>query len=638
MKLKTNFSIEQLGKIKPSKDFKIQARQRLMQRIQNNQENPLETLLRTLQSLKVSESFHLAAKERLFYQMNQKNFWEDFFRSFLFNKKLISISTSFAILFVSISLFVMQMPQTVEASNEVRLLILEGNPQVKSLGEEWQEAEQMQIMRIGDKIMTDHNDIVEILFFNNSVTRLDYNTEITINTFSKKQETEEVALELEGGRAWNKVMKAFSDVSDFSVKTHNSLVSAQNATFDVAVQKDQPTKIMVVDHLIDVKILESNTDSVVAKTKVTEGYAVEVQISDEKTMAQAAQITPLEDNSQETNEWMTNNLTKDENHLKQLEEQYTENIVASAGILPTSPLYKVKTTLQNAKEIIAKTDEQELSLEKIKQKFQEAAALKTQSENEKSQIALGEFQALFLEVASNSELNYDLNALLASLQENYITISPESNLYEFKDVLENLQIEITDQPDFLTNKRKTKKLLEAQDLIEKGSIALAQELLVSIQDLEILPLTEDDVLTEENVDKKAVLLQKTEELQILKSMRDKIQTEESGQIMDVLNLIQQETVAEIAELAPPPVEIAAPKPPAIVIVDKELEKQQAVTEFLSKIYLYKSERGQLNSLHSLLKKTPNHKSQIPILVEVRKQLPLEQQHFVTQKILEITKQ
>lgn len=635
MVLKANFTIKQFGEIRPSKDFKNQAKCRLMQRILKLEQSPLEKLLVGFQKIKPSEYFHLQTRERLFYRINQKSFLPTWIKELFTNKKIISIATVTATVFVSFFAFAIQMPQTVEASNEVRLLILGGDPQAKHLGEDWQDASQMQAMRIGDKIKTDYDDVIEILFFDNSVTRLDYNTEITITGFYKQENSEEVALELSQGRVWNKVIKTFADVSDFSIKTHNSLISAQNATFDVAVETNQPIKIMVVDHLIDVKILGSEAENVVAKTKVTEGYAVEVQVSDQKTVAQTAQIKPVEEEQTE-DIWFTENIEKDKAHLKNLQEKHETNIIASAGILPTSPLYSMKKTLQGAKGMIQNADnEQKSRFEQMQQAFQEAAVLKTKSEDEKSKIALGEFKNLFLEASREENLKTELITLLAKLEDDYIAVVPNSDLYEFKEVLQNLQIQITDQPEMLSNKLKTGKLFEAQDLIENGSLELATALLASLNNENEVAL-ENTQTGAQIIDKKLLVLQKTEELQILQSLKDQIREQDVAELAGVLDAIHQNTMQEIALLNPEPKKTLAIAK-KIITVDKEEEEKSTFEEFMSKLNIYKSERGKLNQLQVLLNKMPNHKKNIPVLVEIRKQLPLEQQHLVTQKILEITK-
>lgn len=627
---------EQIGKLTPSKDFKEQAKKRLMQKISQEQSSWLEVLLRDFQNIRPESSFYILSKERLLHKTKQSsnwwfglNLWQ-----LCFNRKSLSLATAFAVFFLSIATFSVYTPQTVEASNTVYLVITKGNPIIKPLGENWQMASQLQELKIGDTIQTDQDDVAEIHFFDNSITRLAYNTEITITAFFKQNQNEKVELELNKGRAWNKVIQAIAGPSEFTVKTHNSSVSAKNATFDIVAGKDQPTAINVIDRLIDVRILQPEMENVIAKTKVAEGYKVEVQVFDEKTVAQNAQITPFE--NVEKDVWMTENLAKDKEYLDDLEKKREEKIIAAAGILPNSPLYKVKQGFEGAKNAMQSSDAKTEDFLQLKKKFQEAAALNATGDLEASNMALIEFQSVFAEMKINENLKTDLETVLLEMQSDYTTVLPGDPDYQIKELLKNLELQVAKSPDEILMKRQTEKLFEAQDLVDQGQSELALGLLASINQSEVI-LTSTGAFLEE--EKKTMILQKTEELQILQALKENAKAVAADDLVALVDNLEQNAVQTISQLTPPPPAPIVPvKPikPVQVAIAKKTDPKLEAQNFIAKIQIYKTKKGQDNQLLTLLNKIPNNPKQLPILVEIRKLLPPEKQYLVTQKMLEVS--
>ncbi len=627
--MKKSLEFKQIGKLTPSKDFRKQAKKRLMLRIRQEKSSWLEDVLYDFQKIHPADTFQIMSKERLLSKIARPtSFVPQWVRRFLLNKKFFSLATSFGILFVSIFSFSVYTPQTVEASNSVYLVITNGDPIIKPLGQNWKMAQQLQELNIGDTIQTDHDDIVEIHFFDSSVTRLANNTELTITDFFKESLDEKIELKLKNGRTWNKVIQAVSNSSDFTVNTHNSSVSTKNATFDILAGTNQPTSINVVDHLIDVKILQSEANSVVAKTKVAGGYKVEVKVSSEKTVAQTAQIKPIE--NEYTNDWFTENKEKDKIHLDNLEKKREEKIIAAAGILPNSPLYPVKKGLEEAKNVITNPDQSTEKLEKITKKFRQAAALSAKAEYSESNVILEEFKNLFQEAKNETALKPQLEKALAEMQNDYTTVLPGTQEYKIKELLRELELQITDQPESVLIKRTAEKLFEAQDLFENGTPELAENLLVSISQNQTSILNSTGAIVAEH--KKTFILQKTEELQILQALKEDVKSAESDKLASLVDTIHQNTIQEINKLTPQP---KKPLKKHIVTVQKDDPKTRA-QEFINKVNIYKTQRGQNNQMLSLLKKIPNNKKQIATLTEIKKLLPVEKQYLITQKILEIT--
>lgn len=636
-------NLNQIGKVSPSKDFCEQAKKRIMQRIRQNQSSWLENLLYEFHLLKPAQTFQKNAKQRLFYKINAPFNWIDLVKQFLPGKRTISLATVFGLIFAFVFNFTFYTPKTVEAVYQVHLEIVRGEPLVKKLGEDWKPAKPMMEMHIGDKIFTNQNDVAEIYFFDNSVTRLAGNSQLTITGFFKAPTSEKIELELNNGRAWNKVIQTLTENSNFSFKTHNSLVSAKNATFDVAVEDNYPTEITVVNHLIDVKILKSNQNqNVVARTKVTEGHKVEVQVSAENTIAQTAQISPIEE-KQTQEEWFQENIEKDEEHIQNIQKKNSQKIIAQAGILPDSPFYPVKKTFAEAKKVIQKTNSQEDQVSILQQKLKEASAFANKGDLTKSQTILEDFQTIFKIAIEDENIKTQLQENILSLQNNFVTVLPDSNLYIIKEFLRDLDLQINNNPTELITQKRNEKLFEAQDLISNGEMKLAQEILEDIQAEQAPMLSSGSLIASiDETEKKSVLIQKSDELQILQSIKSTVDSQEentTNEVLPVLKEITQQTVLEINSLMPPEPEakpILKPIKPVIIPIAKKTIADEGV-EFVNSISVYKSERGKNNAILLRLNRIPNETNQIPLLVQIRKNLPLEYQHIVTKKILEIAK-
>lgn len=622
--MKKEFGFKQIGSISSSKDFREQAKKRLMQRICQTEASWLENILYDFRKIKPKNFFYLLSKERLLNKIQQPFIFPLWLNKFFLNKKFISWATTVCIILISIFSFAVSTPQTVEATNSVYLVITKGNPIIKQLGQDWEMAQQLQELKIGDTIQTDQDDIVEVHFFDNSVTRLAYNSELTITDFFKEKSREKVELNLNEGRAWSKVVQAASNTADFTVKTHNSSVSTKNATFDIKAAKNHPTSINVIDHLIDVKILQSDARNVVAKTKVAEGYKVEVQVSDKKTIAQTAEISPIENQAQDS--WVTENLAKDKVYVENIEKKREDKIIAAAGILPDSPLYGVKKGF----EAITDSSDEDDILENLRQKFNEAVALNAKGATAESDNELNEFKKLFNEAQNTDLLKTDLETLLAELQADFTTTLPGNKNYKFKESLRKFEIQIAQNPEAVLFKKTTEKLFEAQDLLDNGEIELVKELLVGLNNEKTVLSGTGNLVAEE---KKEVILQKTEELQILQSLKENIKaTDQEEELIDFVNNIQKNIVTEIDYLSP---QQEKTNKPTIVAVKKD-DPQIVAQNLLEKINIYNSEKGQKNQLFKILNDISPNAKNLPLLTELKKLLPADKQYLVTKKILEIT--
>jgi len=133
-------------------------------------------------------------------------------------KKPLAFILGLAVLVLAVIVFLFFKPQSkkevISTSNPEQTLpataileIFEGEPEVKLPGEEFKIAIAGMEVTTGTAVKTNENSRAQILYANKSVTRLDYNTEITLQDLENEEFQAEV--KLEKGRIWSRIAKLF---------------------------------------------------------------------------------------------------------------------------------------------------------------------------------------------------------------------------------------------------------------------------------------------------------------------------------------------------------------------------------------------------------------------------------------------
>ncbi|MFA6521398.1 MAG: DUF5667 domain-containing protein [Candidatus Gracilibacteria bacterium] len=397
------------------------------------------------------------------------------------------------------------------------------------------------LLRADDVIKTGPGSKAVIRFLDQSISRLDENTEIKIsklfvNPYNKTETAVEVILT--EGRVWARVVNLIDNISSFQVKSKNTVaVAKKRAAFDMVSSKGKST-VSAIQNRVDLVVA---TDKKVIETTLVKGFTAEVK-SDAQTLT--PKITS-DEQVEAKNEWVTQNLEQDKQYIATVKQEAKDQMSQQANILPGSPLYAVRELTQNTKLALTMDDftKQQMKLEKAKEKFAAAEMFFESGDKEKAQALLGEFKWQIDELIGwSNEFEFEnpakaleLRAQIKETVDNYqkqLTLTlPAEPLYDAKSVVGEVQLVVAQSVSQKTEKKieqAGEKLLEAHDMIENGDKANAQKQIENYKQATVDVITEIKSLPVDEKQKavSALLDNKKEDLKVLEAMSSDAQVEE----------------------------------------------------------------------------------------------------------------
>lgn len=107
----------------------------------------------------------------------------------------------------------------------------------------------------GTFIRTAQNSRAMIIYPDNSITRMDENTQILLESISVTASDSNITIQQQIGNTWNKVIEFLNpNTSEFSVETSDSVAMVRGTTFNVEVIQDSEGKIKSRFYTIKSKI------------------------------------------------------------------------------------------------------------------------------------------------------------------------------------------------------------------------------------------------------------------------------------------------------------------------------------------------------------------------------------------------
>lgn len=344
-------------------------------------------------------------------------------------------------------------------------------------------------LRTDDVIRTGFASKAVIRFLDQSVSRLDENTEVKIsklfvNPLNKTETMVEIVLD--HGRLWARVVSLIDNFSNFKVKAKNTVATAKKkAAFDVSLSANGQATVSAVHNKIDLTVA---TDKKVIETTLVKGYTAKVE-SDLPALPQIQEADVL---NAANNQWVADNLAQDKVYIETVKQEAQDALTDQVKMSPYNPLYGVKELSEGTKLAMTIDDfeRQKKSLYMAQEKFAEAQAVLAKGDLEKGQSLLGDFQsqvkavfdwavqaeAVYPEKAL--ELENMVTAILNEYQKKLSLMLPEDPLYGLKEVISQTLISVATNPQQKTEQmlsRAGDKLLEAHDLAEQGNTVAAKK-------------------------------------------------------------------------------------------------------------------------------------------------------------------
>lgn len=222
---------------------------------------------------------------------------------------------------------------------------------------EWQEIKVGTELFTDDIIKTGNDSFASIIFYDNSSSRLDANTELILEDLENSNK-QIINLRLLAGRVWSRVTKLLDADSQFEVRTSSTIATVRGTVFNVELNTAGEVSVLVDENIVEVKSVKTNIEKnpenkkqiykivkELNKINVQEGKMVKMElIKDEKGDNVESKIMKIEDiNSQiKQGKWFLKNKDKDVEFKKFIKEKELSKIKKQAGILPGYKLYPIK--------------------------------------------------------------------------------------------------------------------------------------------------------------------------------------------------------------------------------------------------------------------------------------------------------
>ena len=345
------------------------------------------------------------------------------------------------------------------------------------------------LLKADDIIRTGKNSRATIRFLDQSIGRLDENSEIsisqlTVNPLNKTETTVEVVLHT--GRLWARVINLIDNLSYFQVKVKNALaVAKKKAAFDVSVSPKGHATVVSVKNRVDLVVASPQK---VVETTLVNGFSAEIK----SNTSSLPKITTTEKAPADNSPWIADNLAQDKVYIEQVKQEAQDQIEDQVNILPSNPFYAVKELSEGTK--IALTFDDFERHKKIlltaQEKLAEAEVLLGKRDIDGANALLKEFQAQIQavfawvkdhEVASpieTLEIKSTIIEILDSYQKQLTLILPGDPVYRLKEVVAQTQVLVASSQLKKTQEQISQasdKLIEAHDLVEQGETVKATE-------------------------------------------------------------------------------------------------------------------------------------------------------------------
>lgn len=523
----------------------------------------VEKIREVAEAIRPSEYFRVLLKEKLItlVEFHTENITRRFFPLSKFSRKMLAGVTAFVFVFVML----FNLDFGVKKAQAAALTILEyasGEVSVIRSGNVIF-GENGFLLKTDDVIKTGPASKAVIRFLDQSVSRLDENTEIKIsrlfiNPVNKTQTI--VELILNRGMLWSRVINLIDNYSHFQVKAKNTVaVAKKKAAFNVAVLPQDKAKVVAVQNKIDIKIA---TDKNVVETTLAKGFTAEVKTA---SSGAASPIISIDGRgSEKEKQWVADNLQQDQQYIENVKHEVQDQAKDQVSVLPGNPLYAVKEISENTK-IAFTMDEvsrQQKIIDSIAGKLAETQVLFERGEREKAQIQLDDAKRQLDSVvawidaneasspATVVDLRAKINQILNFYQKSLSLMLPKDPLYVFKDVIAQMQVQVASDEVIKTEQKLSQagdKLLEAHDLVEKGEDKLAAEKVQEYSDSMSKVVSDIKDLPSDEKEKavNAILDSKVEDIKTLNSIAAPIVT-----VKDVSGDQQSPTDTPVVILTP----------------------------------------------------------------------------------------
>jgi hypothetical protein len=443
-------------------------------------QSPLEIqVASSLASRKLSVNRRVLMKEKLMLLVNASvpKWYEQ-----LFYSNTLKRGVAFSMLFVLTVGLVFQpfsATEVVKAYTPTKISMYSGNSYVERKGEVLPVTKDFVLFE-GDVVQTGPAGFVEIVFADESISRLSNSTKIHLTKLDNKVVNANTAIDLVRGELWVNTLGLNGVNANFSVNSEGLTTSVNSkAVFDKEIT-DNFVRVVSLENSIDLELLEEDT---LIPATLKKGQLVKVK-KDTPYNTYLDQVA-FEDRLSDFNlDWIASNYKQDEFYVETLSENRIVDLEEKAGITPDSYFYPVKE-FQRAARLAITFDpikQAELQLAIVNQKLIEAEVLIEKGKTDVANETLDDYSRSLTEVVktvSNLDANVDVTNQddLQQLKENLVAsvsipkksladVLPTEAKYEFKQALNQAEIIVAETE---VEKKKV-QISQANQILEEAKL------------------------------------------------------------------------------------------------------------------------------------------------------------------------
>lgn len=491
------------------------------------------------------------------------------------------------------------------AGEESYLQEVSGSVEISKGGNDFDVAKTEEVLGNGSVLRTGDSSSASVVFFEDSVLRLDANTEVEIKTLLPHPLVSDmgvVSIELKSGRIWVKSLAENSDYAGIEVYAGDLLITPENSALDVEINGDVSL----------VRVFERSSKVAYRGTREKK---TAILIAGNEVQSSLIGLSNIEKitNEEKSSTWVQENLTKDTNYMENFIDQQTEYF--------ESPLVRLKENVA----LTWGADSGEKYFALAQRNFHNAivelrAGDKDAGNNDLAEFATNLDKAISMDSSLRSEIEAELQKAKKYLQFSV----PTDDLFLAKKAVEDALEKVATDPVAVRLKANKETLWEVHALASADPYMASEHLKTFTEDLQADAMENEGATIDDPEAKAEILEQKTEELEILSDLQDNSIT---GQVMEDA---ENEVIAEVAQVSTPVVRVGFPG-------DESAKKGATENNYLDSINKYQTVRGQENALRQILLSIPNDSSSLELLQQMKQEVPIHLKRLVIEKIMEITK-
>jgi len=318
----------------------------------------------------------------------------------------------------------------------------------------------------GDTIKVDKDSTAEIQWFDDSISRLKENTELTIEkaAYNPDNITEtRISIRVVAGEVWNKVRSLVDRKSEFLTYTGNVVSGVRGCTYNVIVKGDEVT-VESVAHAAFVAPYDPSTQKRGDEKRIVRGQRALITA---KAKAPKVEKIPQE---RLKSDWVKGNRNQDKKIEKQNREKDLKRLMKRVGALPGEPGYKEKMKqIQNKlNDVQDPAQRAKLETRVADLQLRESVALALKDPSKASEVApkLKEIKSSI----SGPEAQTTLKVLSRTMEE---VLPDEKELYNLKESIREEAAALAPTPEeqkAAEEQNLQNKFFELSDTLEKPGI------------------------------------------------------------------------------------------------------------------------------------------------------------------------